>query len=135
MLQPNKWYGGVELAEVWGVSLTERTGIVAHLVKRGMMRRRGNTSKVQYWLIPEKSWNWRDLKKEENISVGDYKNPKPIIEKTGNGVVTVKLRKEANLPATTSALENLITAATTLGTDNEILRGKLIRIRAILEEV
>jgi len=109
-LAPNLWYTGKELDTTWGVTTPQRKGLIAHAVKRGMLKRKGTTSKTRYMLILD--------------------GPKP----TGNGVIDAKLRKEANLPATTSSLENLIAAATTLGTENEVMRNKLDRIRAILDE-
>jgi len=118
------WYSGPQLSTLWAVSNEHRRNLIPHLTKRDMIRRKGQTSKVLYRLRPESDWKIKNM--------ATYTRP---IEKTGNGVIDAKLRKEAGLPATTSSLENLISAATELGTDNEILRNKLVRIRAILEEV
>ena len=123
-LSSKVWYTGAELAAIWDVlSGLERKDLVPHMKKRDMIRTKGNTSNIQYKLRPEADWL---------VDMTLYTKP---VETTGNGVIDAKLRKEAGLPATTSSLENLISAATELGTDNEILRNKLVRIRAILEEV
>ena len=66
-----------------------------------MIKRKGITSKTRYQIAPERKWTQKILKIAP-------------VETTGNGVIDAKLRKEANLPATASALENLITAATDL---------------------
>ena len=121
-MAPKKWYSGKELESLWGVDTAKRRNIVPALKVHCMISTTGRTSQIKYKVRLKSAWQ---------VTKAKYVPP----EKTGNGVIDAKLRKEANLPATTSSLENLIAAATTLGTENEVMRNKLDRIRAILDEV
>ena len=118
----NVWYTSDELVTTWGVSKEEKSGLVPHLKKRNMLQTKGHTSQIQYRLRHESHWT------PEMVEITP-------IEPTGNGVIDTKLRKEAGLPEKQTSLDNLVAAATVLGTENGVMRNKLDRIRAILEEV
>ena len=117
-LAPKKWYTGDELTAAWGVTIEHRRNIVPRLKKCCMISTTGKTSKIRYKVRPPSDWQ---VKESPFWPVPPKKTE-------------AKLRKEADLRTTTSSLENLITAATELGSSNEILRGKLVRIRKILDE-
>jgi hypothetical protein len=110
----SEWLTGMELEKIWGADEKMRRSLIPHMIRRGMLTRKGETSNVRYKQTPESVWK--------------LNRPAP----TGNGVIDAKAKL---LPATPSSLENLIAAATALGSDNGILRDKLTRIKAILEEV
>jgi hypothetical protein len=117
MLKAATWYTGNELDITWGVNKTKRRAIVLSLTKRNVLYTRGKTSKILYKLHPESGWQIK------------------TIEKTGNGVIDAKLRKEAGVSEIPSALENLIGAATDIGTENELLKQALRDINAIITKV
>ena len=116
---PNVWYTNNELAKVWGVPKKIERARIQVLVKRKDFIRRGKTANIQYRLA---------YKYNETIHV--------TIEKpTGNGIIDAKLRKEAGLPKNPTSLEELINAATKLGTENEILRKALNEAKTTIEKV
>jgi hypothetical protein len=120
LLAPNIWYSGKELSKIWNVNAQKRSGLIQHLVKRDMITRRGATTNITYKIRPESHWA-QVLPKR--------------VEKTGNGVIDAKLRKEAGLPTTLSSLEELITAATKMGTENESLKRALREINTTLDKI
>ncbi|RLA51626.1 MAG: hypothetical protein DRR42_09920 [Gammaproteobacteria bacterium] len=122
MLAPKNWYSSAELTAIWGVDKAKRRALVPHLVKRDMLQRKGQTTNSQYKLRPENAWLVA-------ISLADP------IEATGNGVIDAKLRKEAGISEIPSSLENLIAAATKLGTENELLKQALHDISATIAKV
>jgi hypothetical protein len=123
MLSPKAWYTGKELTAIWEVDTHKRRAIVPHMAKRDMLRRRGQTTNSQYQLRPENDW----------LVVMSL--AKPVIETTGNGVIDAKLRKEAGVPESQTLLNNLIAAATELGTENQILKQALGEIDATISKV
>lgn len=123
-MQPHVWYTGVSLNGIWRADTAKRKALIAHLKKRCMVSTKGKTTTTKYKVRSEKDWR--------------IKAPSvlwPVIEKTGNGVIDAKLRKEAGVPEKQTSLDNLVAAATVLGTENGIMRNKLDRIKAILDEV
>ena len=127
ILKGEIWYTGKELSKKWDVIDSARTGIIAHLVKRNMLKRKGATSTIQYKLVGKEYWQ---LKHSPNLKKAAKK-----IEKTGNGVIDAKLRKEAGLLAVPSALEELIEAATKIGSENESLKQALREIKTTIAKV
>jgi hypothetical protein len=107
------WYTGEELRRKWGVGQEVQRARVQALVKKGIFARRGKTANVQYKYL---------LTKKKSVAP------------TGNGVIDAKLRKEAGLPNTPTSLEELINAATKLGTENEILKSALYAAKATIEK-
>ena len=124
-LEQNTWYTREDLAKAWKVDTSTRSVIRARFRRRNMIHTKGDTTKTEYQLRPEKDWKIKDWK---------IKGFKPI-KKTGNGVIDAKLRKEAKLPEVPSALEALITSATTLGSENEILKQAVRDIDTIINKI
>ncbi len=128
ILIPKIWYTGKELDAIWSVASNKRRNIVPSLVRHNILRRRGATSLTQYKLIPESNWLESPLKKKKPTAA------KPI-ETTGNAVIDAKLRKEAGLPELPSSLEDLINAATNIGSENESLKQALRDISSTITKV
>ena len=110
--EKNKWFTGKELQKIWRVDTKTRRARIGAMVKQGKFITRGKTANIQYKLV------------KVNI----------LPTSTGNGVIDAKLRKEAGLPATPTSLEELINAATKIGSENEILKIALREAKAIIEK-
>jgi hypothetical protein len=110
-LEPKTWYSGAGLDAAWGVDAKRRYGLVTHLVKRGMLQRKGITAMTRYKAVPKARWGGIPIK----IKLAAAK-PKP------------KPKKE-------TPLENLITSATVLGSENACLKQALWEIKNTLTKV
>ena len=110
-LEPDVRYKGTDLDRIWGVNTDYRKSRVNVLVKKKKLKRTGKTSNVEYWLAATTK-----------------------IEPTGNGVIDAKLRKEAGLPPQPSTLDQLIDAASKVGTENRILKKALLDAKELIEQ-
>ena len=127
-MAPKDWYTGEELEHLWRVTTAQRRKITAALRDNCMTSTTGRTSKIKYKVRPASAWQRKKKYKTK-------KKPLNPPEKTGNGVIDAKLREKAGLAAIPSTLENLISAATEIGTENEIIKQALREIDAIITKV
>ena len=117
-LDPNLAYTGKGLQDAWGIKTTDRSHRINMLMQKGMLKRHGNSPQA---------YTYQAIYKTPTIGA-------VTTESTGNGVIYAKLRKEAGLPEQPTTLDDLIQAASKLGTEHKIMKAALLKAKADIEK-